>query len=263
MSVITLTTDWLSDDFYIGALKGRILTDCPNAIIVDISHKIQSFNTAQAAFVINGCYRNFPEDSIHIIGVRSDINKHRSHIIVRLNGHYFIGADNGIFGLINDMQQKTEIIKIEQSKIQGNNSPAFPELSVFAYTAAYIANGNNFRELGNKIEKYSRQIPLCPAIEDAVIHGRIIYIDSYKNAITNISRELFERIGKNRKFRIYIKSNHYLVTKINQTYSDTSEGELLALFNSLDLLEIAQANGNISELLNLDFDTVVRINFFD
>jgi S-adenosyl-L-methionine hydrolase (adenosine-forming) len=93
--------------------------------------------------------------------------------------------------------------------------------------------------------------------------GSVIYIDSYQNAITNITRDLYERIGKGRKFEIALQSNHYKLNRINRTYSETSTGELLVLFNSLGLLEVAINKGNAAELLSLTTSSVVRIRFFD
>jgi S-adenosyl-L-methionine hydrolase (adenosine-forming) len=97
-----------------------------------------------------------------------------------------------------------------------------------------------------------RSIPRRATIEKDVINGSVIYIDSYQNAITNITRELYERIGKGRKFEIALQSNHYRLNRINKTYSETSAGELLVLFNYLDLLEVAINKGNAAELLNLN-----------
>jgi len=94
-----------------------------------------------------------------------------------------------------------------------------------------------------------------------VIIGSVVYIDSYSNAITNITADLFYRIGNKRKFQIFVQSNTNKITKINKTYNETTEGELLALFNSLDLLEIAMNGGPAAQILSLDLDSTVRIRF--
>jgi S-adenosylmethionine hydrolase len=196
MPIITLTTDWKQNDFYTGALKGTILTKCPDIQIVDISHQIPPFNTSQAAFVIKNSYNHFPKGTIHIIAVDAIPDKGNNYIAIKLNRHFFIGCDNGIFSLI--AKDKPEI-----------------------------------------------------------------YIDSYKNAITNITNELFDRVGKNQPFEIFIQSRKYKITHINKTYSETSIGGLLALFNSLGLLEIAMNKANLTDLLNLSIGSTVRIDFLD
>ena len=100
---------------------------------------------------------------------------------------------------------------------------------------------------------------MLPTIDESTINGSVIYIDSFRNAITNISRELFDQIGKGRPFEIFVQSNHYKINRINKKYSDSSTGEMLALFNSLGLLEIAINSGNAADLLNLSVNSVVRI----
>ncbi|MCK4661533.1 MAG: SAM-dependent chlorinase/fluorinase [Bacteroidales bacterium] len=259
MPIITLTTDWQSTDFYAGAIKGKILSLCPSANIIDISHNIQTFNFVQAAFIIKNSYKNFPEGTIHIICINSEQNETKPFIVLKINKQYFIGADTGIFGLIFDEQAEIAI-KIKNNK---TSISTFPEFDIFAEAAANLANGKQISELGDKIKELNRIIPLRPTIDDNIITGKIVYIDSYKNAITNISKNIFDTIGKNRKFEITIKSNLFKINKINNTYHETSAGEILAIFNSLDYLEIAMNHGNLCELLNLDTNSIVRIVFSD
>jgi len=259
MPIITLTTDWKQNDFYTGALKGAILTKCPDIQIVDISHQIPPFNISQAAFVIKNSYNHFPEGTIHIIGVDAIPDKGNDYLAIKLNGHFFIGCDNGIFSLIAKGKPEN-IIHLNKKK---NNYPTFPCISLFAETACELAKGRPITELGKKINELITRIPLRATIDDKVITGSVIYIDSYKNAITNITNELFDRVGKNLPFEIYIQSRKYRITRINKTYSETSVGELLALFNSSGLLEIAMNKANLTDLLNLSIGSTIRIDFLD
>jgi S-adenosyl-L-methionine hydrolase (adenosine-forming) len=140
-------------------------------------------------------------------------------------------------------------------------STSFPELDVFAKVACDIINGANPESIGMPTDKLVRRVSLHATIEDSIIIGRIVYIDSYQNAITNISYELFQQVGKDRQFKIFVQSNGNVISKINKTYQETSPGELLAIFNSINLLEIAISEGNAAELLNLDTNSTVRIKF--
>ncbi|MBE9467116.1 MAG: SAM-dependent chlorinase/fluorinase [Bacteroidetes bacterium] len=258
MSIITLTTDWKANDFYVGAVKGSIISECPDATIIDITHQIQTYNIAQAAFILRNSYNHYPKGTIHIIGVNSENSAKYPCVAIKADDHYFIGAANGIFGLMFD--EKPEIIV----KIKSNNDLlSFPELSIFSKAACDLAKGKNILELGEQIPKLSQQIPIMPAIDENVITGSIIYIDSFKNAITNISSDLFYKVGKKKKFDILIKSNSNKISKINKKYDETSIGELLAIFNSLNLLEIAINKGKICELLDLNINTTIRIKFYD
>lgn len=259
MPIITLTSDWNNEDYYIAAIKGQILSTCPEMTIVDISHKIQSFSISQAAFVVRHSYFNFPENSVHIIAVNSESGPEKPLIALRAMNHYFIGCNNGIFMLILD-KEPDEVVELPE-KLK-NKSKATP-IDVFAHTACELAGGKSISEIGKRHINLKRQIPMLPTIDESVINGSIIYIDSYRNAITNITGLLFEKIKKKRKFDIYIQSNHYKVNKINRLYAESSVGELLVLINSIGYLEIAINSGRAADLLNLTVGSPVRVRFYD
>ncbi len=255
MSIITLTSDWGTSDFYVGAVKGKILSHCKDAVIIDISHKIQAFNTSQAAFVIRNAYLNFPAGTIHLLFVNTEPSPEKPFMAVKADGQYFIGTDNGIFSQICG-EHAEKIVKIKSE-----NNRSFSAFDVFCVAACSLAGGANILDLGVEVKSYNIRIPLRPTIENSTLTGSIIYIDSYQNAVTNISRELFEKVAQNRNFEIYVQSKHYKISRISDFYNEVPVGELLALFNSVDLLEIAINNGNAARLLNLDFNSTVRTEF--
>jgi len=255
MSIITLTSDWNNCDFYVGAVKGLILRNCPDITMVDISHSITTFNVGQAAFVLRNAYPNFPKDTIHIILVNTESSPVRPFLLVRADNHYFIGTDNGIFSLIlGDKHEKIVQLKVDEQK----NSTA---IELFSSVACKLANGAKMDELGKVVDSYIQRIPLRPTIENLTLTGSVIYIDSFQNAITNITKDLFERIRQNRNFEIFIQSKHYKVTRISNFYHEVPVGELLVLFNSVGLLEVAINNGNAARLLNLDVNSAIRVEF--
>ena len=257
MPIITLTTDWNRDDFYLAAVKGEILQNCPNANVIDISHQVQVFNIAQAAFIIKNSFSNFPKGTVHIIAVNSNSEKKPGLLIFNVKGQFFISYDSGIYGLIFK-EDPDEVIEL---KYPEKTPSTFPELHIFAPTACKIAKTGKISTLGKKTNKFKKSVPLRATIDDAAITGSVIYIDSYKNAITNISRELFERIRQNRDFEILIQSNHYKITRINSNYNETSMGEILAIFNSINLLEVAINQGNATDLLGLEIGSSIRVVF--
>ena len=258
MPIITLTTDWKANDYYVGAIKGKILSLCPKTSIVDISHQIVPFNINQAAFVIRNCYYNFLPGCVHIIAVNSEGGKDRPYLAVQYDKHYFITTDNGILGLICNNPPEI-IVRIPS----GKEESSFAGLSIFAETACKLVRGEKIESLGTPVTEYKKKIPIRATIDESVINGSIIYIDSFRNAISNISNDLFERIGKGRPFEIYVQSNHYIINKINTYYHQTTPGEILALFNSIGLLEIAINNGNAADLLNLSVNSSIRVKFKD
>jgi S-adenosylmethionine hydrolase len=255
MSVVTLTSDWNLDDFYSAAVKGRILSRCPGTSIVDITNQIPPFNIVLAAFQLKHAYLYFPSGSIHIIAVDSETTGNRQLIAVKEGDHYFLGNDNGMFGLLLD-KEPDEVVALES-----NNHGSFPELNIFVDAACKLMETGNIHELGKKYGPLYKQVPMIPAIEESVINGSVVYIDSYKNAITNISRDLFEQIGKGRNFEIFVQSNQYRINRLNKKYNESSQGEMVALFNSIGLLEISINRGNAADLLSLSLNSSIRIKF--
>lgn len=252
MAVITLTTEWKPEDIYQGIIKGKLCSLCPEAAIIENATSIPAFNITHAAFVIRNTWNNYPGGTIHIICVHSEAAKDKDYLIVRSGDHYFIGNDNGIFNLILNADPD-EIISISHDK-------NISELDIFAETAAALVSGKKPASLGKKLNAVSERVPLRATIDKDVITGSIIFVDSYGNAISNITREIFHRVFDKKKYRILIQSNKNYTDEIVGRYSDVPVGELLTRFNSLDLLEIAINGANVSELLSLAPGSVVRVD---
>ncbi len=258
MAIITLTTDWKFDDFYTGAVKGMIYSNCTDAKIVDINLQINPFNIVQGTLILQQSFQYFPKGTIHIFDVNSVVSNETGYAVIKYLDHYFIGANNGSLGLIITGEPQAAF-KIEM--FRNDDCLTFPALHIFAPAAAFLANGNKIEDIGIVIHDIERQTPFRPVINDDTIVGSVICIDSYNNLITNISKDLFNQVGSGRSFEIIIKSNHYKIKKINDTYNETSVGELLAVFNSASLLEIAINMGNIAELLNIGINSNIRVRF--
>jgi S-adenosyl-L-methionine hydrolase (adenosine-forming) len=257
MAIITLISDWQQGDHYLSALKGKILNLMPEVRIIDISHQTPSFGYIKAAFVLRNSYRSYPKGTVHMVCVNSEASPGSPHIAIFHEGHFFIGADNGIFGIMfNDKPDK--IVVLEHS-----TETVFPEYDVFADAAVFLASGGEPEKLGPEYPGLYIPAPLRATVDESVINGSIIYIDSYSNAITNITRETFEKVCKGRRFEILLQSNYYKINKLNKYYHETADGELLALFNSANLLEIAIAKGNVCEMLNLGLNATIRIKFYN
>jgi S-adenosylmethionine hydrolase len=252
MPVITLTTEWKPDDIYYGIIKGKLSSMCPGTIIIDNAGNIPAFNISRASFIIRNTYNNYPKGSIHIICVHSEASKDQDHLIVRARDHFFIGTDNGIFNLILN-SDPDEVVRIDHN---GTSD----ELEIFAKAASDLVAGKKPSSLGKSVKTLSERIPLRATIDKDVIIGSIIFIDSYGNAISNITREVFYRVFENKTYRILIQSNKNYTNQISLKYSDVPVGEMLARFNQLDLLEISINGADVSELLSLSVGSVLRVD---
>jgi len=259
MPIITLTSDWIENDYYVAKIKGRLLSAAPAGLqIVDINHRIKAFNSKEAAFVVRNAYPSFPEGSIHLIAVNTETEKGRPILAARKDGHYFLCADNGILGLLGG--EKPDLV-VALPQPEPGEGLSFLALTVLTEAALALLSGSDLENLGEVFDKYQDPVALRAIIDKSSISGKVIYIDSYQNAITNVSQELFERVGKGAPFQIYVQSKYYRIGRLSQSYNQVDEGDLLPLFNSLGLLEIAIRSGHAAKLLKLTTDSSIRVEF--
>jgi S-adenosylmethionine hydrolase len=255
MALITLTTEWREDDYFYGILRGKLSSICPDAVIVNNAGGIPPLNIMHGAFVIRNTYSHYPEGTVHLIFISSEGSGEQPHLLVRARGHFFISADNGIFNLI--LNADPDLV------ISLSNENVSDEITLFVKTAAAILSGTPPEKLGQKVNGVAERVPLRATIDRDIIIGSVIFIDSYGNAITNITREIFARVFDTRKFRILIKSNKYFTERICRRYSDEPVCELVTLFNTLDLLEVAINGANLCQLFGVDTGDTVRVEARD
>lgn len=256
MPIITLTSDWGQKDHYLAAVKGTIYRLLPDAKVVDVSHDLPAFDLNQAAFIIRNFYPNFPEGSIHILAVNTEASIETPHTAVFHKGHYFIGADNGIFSLIFD-DDPEKIVELDIH--QDSDYFTFPTRDVFVKAACHIASGKPLDELGNAKSKVMKKMSFQPVVDGNMIRGKVIYIDKYENVFTNITDAFLKDQLKGKKFAITFRSAGYRITALRKSYKDVVEGEMLALISSSGHLEIAINQGRASSLLGLKIDQPVLI----
>ena len=274
MSIITLITDFGHKDYFVGALKGKILSEQKEAVIVDISHEIDLFNTLEASYCIEAAYSNFPKGTIHIIGVDSERVGDTQHIAMQWDDHYFICADNGI---LNTLIQKKIPQKIVAITIHDRLNIDASDMDVFVAVACHIARGGLLNVIGKEIQSLKPVSVLTSSITDDLseIKGQIVYIDSFGNCVTNISHKQFNDTIRGRNFEIVIKNKKF--SRLHKSYSDFQvsdvkqlkdlEGDFLALFNENGYLEIAiyksnpKTVGSAATLLGLHFRDTVSIKF--
>lgn len=274
MSIITLTTDYGLKDHFVGALKGKILSEYSEAKIIDISHDIDPFNTVEASYIINASYSSFPKGTVHLIGVDMELNKENKHIVMQWNDHYFIAADNGILSMVS---QKIVPQKIVAINIHDRLPTDSADLDVFVKVACHLAKGGLMNIIGKEINsiKQVTDLQAIAAADGNSINGHVIYIDHFGNIVTNISKKYFIEIARGRPYEIELKTKN--IKTILPNYSDIAssekypiksyEGQKLALFNEAGFLEIAifRSNpstvGSASSLLGLNHRSIIKIVF--
>lgn len=265
MAIITLTTDMGLKDHYVATVKGAIVRQLPEARIVDVSHLIKPFDTAQAAFVLRNAYPDFPRGSIHLIGVNPESDGQTPHLVVRHDGHYFIGADNGIFSLLFDGRPH-EAFELTMKLAEDQHT--FPVKTAFVPAACHLARGGTPDVIGRKVVHIRELIGFQPAVDANSIRAKVVYVDHYGNLVTNVRRGLFDEVGRGRSFSIGYGRSEDDITRLHRSYNEVPNGERVAFFGSNGLLEIAinkgadnGAGGGASTLFGVREGDAIRVEF--
>lgn len=264
MAIVTLTSDMGHSDYAVAMVKGAILSQLPDVTIVDISHDVHPFDTNHAAMMVRNSFHEFPKGSVHVIGVNPDATAESPHVVVEYNGHFFIGADNGVFSLIFD---KMPTAVYELTIPWDSDDITFPVRSVFVKAACHLLRGGTAGVIGKMREKVRGAERMRALVEANTIRGHAVHIDRYGNVHSNISKQLFKEVGKSRNFIIQFRKASFDIRKISKHYNEVIDGEMVAMFNHSGLLEIAinrgvEGNGGgASRLLGLKRNDIIRIEF--
>jgi len=255
MQLVTLTTDLGKDDYFVALLKAEVLSFAGMDIgFIDVSHSVDSQDIQQAAFFLKTTYHKFPKGTIHVSCVYSYYNSNFEIIAFKKDGYYFMGPNNGLFSLLFPDLTEDEVYKVEHDSHEVNK--------LIAHAIACIRNDLFPNEMGSKLEQLNTRLALQPVTTSSNIRATIIHIDHFENLILNVSRAVFEKVRNGRRFEVFYKQ-HEPIAKISKHYGDVPVGDVLCLFNSADLLEIAINMGKASSLLSLQKNETVQIYFYE
>lgn len=272
MQIITLTTDMGVRDHYVAAIKGAILKHCPAATVVDISHTVRPFDIAEAAYYVTSCFQEFPEGTVHVIGVDSEpmVNFSGSEgsfpSILFYKGHYFVSNDNGFFGAFLQDEQADAFYRIDDV-LSRMDLFKFPTKNMLIPAACRILNGETVDSFASPFGSFKKAFALTAVLETNLIKGSVIHIDNYGNLITNVHQSLFERFGNDTPYTIFYRNRDYFIDEVSATYNSVPNGEKVAIFNNNGLLEIAinrganMSSGGAEKLFGVRIGDVIRIEF--
>lgn len=260
MPVITLLTDLGYRDPYLAMAKGKLLSGISDVQIVDISHDASATSDEMiASFMLRNVIPQFPKGSIHIVSVNTTIDFGSRFVAFEYKGHYFIGADRGVFYMF--LAEHPE--KVYDITSYTKSHSTFPLMDIFIPVALEITRGKSLQDLGAAEIKLVEKTMFYPTVEPGRIVGSVLFIDGYGNLITNITRNLFEKVRNGRRFSIYVRSAMYNVTKISNNYNEVIEGEMVGIMNYAGLLEIAMHNANCAKMLGVEVRSSIVAEFYD
>ncbi|MEM3421309.1 MAG: S-adenosyl-l-methionine hydroxide adenosyltransferase family protein [Candidatus Hadarchaeum sp.] len=261
MPVIALLSDLGEKDYFVGAMKGAILSINPKVTIVDITHEVPRHDIFTAAFMLVNAAETFPNGTIFVVVVDPGVGTERRDILLRTNNDFhFIGPDNGVFTLVARRFGVKEIRELTNRKLMRESiSATFHGRDVFAPVAAHLSLGVRTSEVGPVLPNL-KKLDLAEAeMVGGEISGEVVAIDGFGNLLTNIGRNLIEtfaRLGDVLKLEI---SGKNLPAKFVRTFGEVGPGEVLCYVGSAGVLEIAKNLGNLAEDLGAHAHLKIRL----
>ncbi len=254
--IITLLTDFGLSDAYVAMIKGVILSINRDAELVDITHSINTGAVYQGAYILKESFSYFPLGTVHVAVVDPGVGSTRRVIAVSAAGHFFTGPDNGILWPVIEIYKDATVYELTEDKyFLPHVTSTFHGRDVFAPVAANISLGVDIHQLGMPVSDPEKlEIPL-PYEHDNTLTGQITRIDNFGNLITNITADDLGRfLGNNEPV---IHSGKIKIYGLSKTYSEREKGELLAIINSANHLEIAVNMGKASHYIGKEPDDII------
>ena len=238
--VITLTTDFGTNDHFVGALKGVIVDIVPEAQIVDITHAVQAFDVLDGALAIAQAYSYFPNGTIHMVVVDPGVGTTRRPILASSDGYHFVAPDNGVLSMVYAKEERVHVRHITSDHyFRQPVSNTFHGRDVFAPVAAYLAKQVDSHKFGDEIEDYVKfAAPRPKPAGENRMRGVVLKIDRFGNLITNVSPNDVPALfaAKPGAFKIMVGSRE--ITEIRTAYAEGAPGEVFGILGSMGYLEI-------------------------
>jgi S-adenosylmethionine hydrolase len=257
--IITLTTDFGTNDHLVGAMKGVILNINPAARIVDINHHVAPFDILDGALAIANAYKYFPPRTIHVVVVDPGVGTERRPLLVSAEKQYFIAPDNGVLSMI--FERESCIVRHITAEHYFLNpvSPTFHGRDVFSPTAAWLAKAWQAEAFGEEITDYVRfTMPKAKPAGQAV-KGVVLRVDAFGNLMTNLTAEDVPATAA-ASGSIKLAVNGKEVRKMVRTFGDGNPGEPIAVFGSAGYLEIAVNRGSAARTLGANRGAEVTLD---
>jgi S-adenosyl-L-methionine hydrolase (adenosine-forming) len=238
--IITLTTDFGTNDHFVGAVKGVILDIVPEAAIVDITHAIQAYDVLDGAIAISQTYSYFPTGTVHMVVVDPGVGTTRRPIIASSDGYHFVAPDNGVLSMVYAKEERIHVRHItSEHYFHQPVSSTFHGRDVFAPVAAYLAKFVDSHKFGDEIEDYVKfAAPRPKPTAENRVRAVVLKVDRFGNLITNVTPEDIPALfaDKPSKFKLVVGNKE--ITQIRKAYAEGTQGEVFGILGSMGYLEI-------------------------
>jgi hypothetical protein len=244
--LMTLLTDLRHEDCFVGTLKGVLLRRQPQARIVDLSHGVPPGDIRAGAFALAAACRYFPRGTIHVAIVDPGVGGARPAIMVGTDEFFFVGPDNGLLSLALRRGKVRRIHRLGNPRYFPDAvSRTFHGRDIFAPVAAHLSRGVPGHRFGSE-QRGFQQLPWPELYQHGgAIHGEIVYVDRFGNAISNLGNELAPRGG----WEVRVQGGR--LCPGGGCYQSVPPGRPVAVPGSTGLIEIAINGGDAARTLGL------------
>jgi len=259
--IISITTDFGEDDHFVGVMKGVILSINPDATIVDINHRVNSYDIFDGAYCLSQSYHVFPPGTIHLVVVDPGVGSERRPIIVQSKDYRFVAPDNGVLSMIYEREERVEVRHVTSEHFfRKPVSNTFHGRDIFAPVAAWLSRGMEAEKFGTVVSDYARFTSVRPTREnDALIKGVAIKVDKFGNVITNIAPEDVPQIFGQHPAPFRIRINGHEITRIHESFAAGEPSELFAVVGSSGFIEICTNRGSAAKALKVNRGAEVEV----
>lgn len=261
--IVTLTTDFGTNDHFVGAVKGVILDIVPEAAIVDITHAIQAFDVLDGAIAISQTYSYFPTGTIHMVVVDPGVGTTRRPIIASSDGYHFVAPDNGVLSMVYAKEERIHVRHVtSEHYFRQPVSNTFHGRDVFAPVAAYLAKLVDSHKFGDEIEDYVKfAAPKPKPAGDNRLRAVVLKVDRFGNLITNLTPQDAPNLfgADPAPFKIVVGSKE--ITDIRTNYAEGALGEVFGILGSMGYLEIVANRAPAAQVTGAGKGSEVSIFF--
>lgn len=245
--IITLTTDFGTQDAYVAAMKGVILSITADVDLVDVTHEIPPQDVREGAYIMDTATRYFPDGSVHVGVIDPGVGTERRAIAVRTERALYVVPDNGLLTPILQREYPLESVQLDNPIYWRNKvSHTFHGRDIFAPVAAYLARGVPLNAIGTPIDPKDLvrlEWPEAVRTPDGYVEGIVVHVDRFGNIVTNIPATLLKGTPDRWVFAV----NGKQLRGLKKAYAEVPQGEGLALIGSNDTLEFSLRDGNAAQ----------------
>ncbi len=257
--IVTLLTDFGTSDHYVAAMKGVILSICPEAELVDITHDITPYAISEGAYTLAQAWRCFPKGTTHLAVVDPGVGSIRRAILAQADGHRFVAPDNGLLSFILRAVPGATVREISRNRFFRNPvSRTFHGRDIFAPVTAHLARGIAPNRFGNVItDTLVGDFSAVLQAESGIWLASVLKIDRFGNIISNLDTGKFGRIAAE-PFRL--KIGRKTISTFHHTYAEACRHEIFALFGSSGYVEISSNQSDAASKLGVKAGSPVTLH---